>query len=592
MNLRALRMDFIRAPLQSLSGPAALSWQVFAVAYPFTVLTVLWTAWATNAPLSFLWFVIGTLAHAALTLVGLTFRAFHNTGLARTFGPLYVLSVFVILGMVRGATVATAAPWLGADDRPMWAFRITGGVVLTLAMLTVLTWAADNAAKYLETTRNLIDAERELGSAREGMAMAIQQDRKRILDLIATSVSTPLEAIKATLLSRSSPADVSDAVGAIDQLIDDAVKPVSRSLAAEVRTWEPLTAKSSLVDTASPRAELTSMRIASPFRPLGLGILVAVLGVASLALYVSPLLAVAICITAGVVLGAAAALLNVLWNTRGRSLSISSAAALLIAGSAVLGLFAWVALLVLLPPSLEAQFGLGAAAVTAVQSAVLGGVSIVRQAWQFRQDRLREAINDVAVVVAGMSREIWSQQNRIAEVLHGEVQSSLIVLSAHLQAEVDPGPAALDEHIKLVETALNRMAEGGSELDSFTRFISEVQAVWAGVVDVHVDITGDAHDALDADATVRELVAAIVRESVSNSHRHGRAKVVRIDLALTTDGRAPRLALVVTDDGAVQSPQARPGLGTQLLNAAALTWSRQATDSGTQLSAEFPLLLS
>ena len=74
--------------------------------------------------------------------------------------------------------------------------------------------------------------------------------------------------------------------------------------------------------------------------------------------------------------------------------------------------------------------------------------------------------------------------------------------------------------------------------------------------------------------------AVLIRKAVGNAYRHSQATKVRIDIGVTNNG----LEITVTNAGLPLSGDSK-GLGTQLLNAGTIAWSRTHSQGTTRLHA-------
>jgi signal transduction histidine kinase len=200
------------------------------------------------------------------------------------------------------------------------------------------------------------------------------------------------------------------------------------------------------------------------------------------------------------------------------------------------------------------------------------------------QQRLALENRTLALAVARVSGQVWAQQNRIAEILHGPVQSSLIVTAARLMGS-SSSAADVEELLEPVETALARLSEPVLN-PSFAEFISELREVWSGVMEISAEVSPLAMTALDAHEDTRAIVASVIRENIGNAYRSGGATSAAISVSLGESG----VAIRVVNNGALEAPGAPAGLGTQLIRSSARTWSRGPVDGVQTLSGEFPLV--
>ncbi|MDA2986889.1 MAG: hypothetical protein O2789_04060, partial [Actinomycetota bacterium] len=110
-----------------------------------------------------------------------------------------------------------------------------------------------------------------------------------------------------------------------------------------------------------------------------------------------------------------------------------------------------------------------------------------------------------------------------------------------------------------------------ADVGDLTTALEELAASWEGLVEVRLQVD----DSTPSPAHVTACVD-VVTEGINNAARHGRARVVDVEVTNTDDG----LRIVLEDDG-TESRDPSPGLGSRVLNAVAPgSWSRERRSQG------------
>ena len=208
--------------------------------------------------------------------------------------------------------------------------------------------------------------------------------------------------------------------------------------------------------------------------------------------------------------------------------------------------------------------------------------------WESSQSLIR----DYAAALSTRESEVFAQAQasaastrRIAQHLHGTVQSRLIAAAARMSAAAGKrDPAALEESIAAAMSALHSLDRGafgdteGDRLDGEApNLAARVQArcvPWSEVLDIEVRIDPESAAGVGDPGQV-ELV---VEELLANSFRHGGATTATVDIA----AESGRVTVSVYDDGTYQEPGAS-GLGSRFIASVSESHSLEASAHGTRV---------
>jgi hypothetical protein len=191
----------------------------------------------------------------------------------------------------------------------------------------------------------------------------------------------------------------------------------------------------------------------------------------------------------------------------------------------------------------------------------------------FSQDIDQERIKTIAA-----SRLIADESRRAANLLHGAVQTKLVACAIAIDQAIsteDVGKIseAISQALFVLKSPLSEQGFGAT----LTEEIHRKAELWGEIcaISITIDslITASSPDVI-------LLAGRIIEEAISNSIRHGRAKLILISLKKSSD---ELIEISVVDDGV--GPQGgKPSLGSALLDqASGGRWSLKSTDSGSEL---------
>ena len=183
----------------------------------------------------------------------------------------------------------------------------------------------------------------------------------------------------------------------------------------------------------------------------------------------------------------------------------------------------------------------------------------------------------------------WQQRNRLSRTLHGPIQGAIggaavrldIALkdkepTDHLQREL------FGNIIEAIETLNSRELLGDRN-----QMITQLRKVYAGLCEITFTEHALATERLGNDAICAVAVSELVQEAIGNSIQHGKSKSASATVNLLEEGQ---IEVRVSDNGRPENASdQREGLGTKMLNAVSLRWSRSYGKDGTELLAVLPI---
>jgi signal transduction histidine kinase len=117
--------------------------------------------------------------------------------------------------------------------------------------------------------------------------------------------------------------------------------------------------------------------------------------------------------------------------------------------------------------------------------------------------------------------------------------------------------------------------------------LKTVRDTWKGIVKIDISLKSEPALRVQADKWASVCANEIIKESVSNSVKHGKAEAIKVRF----EGSDPGFVQVIVEDNGKGLPaQFRPGLGSELLDEIAFPWSlTKRPEGGTILRARIPV---
>jgi hypothetical protein len=482
--------------------------------------------------------------------------------------PALLLATFAVSGAYR-ALVLGLVFLPGAWDAIAW--------LAAARALTSVVWLStgtmlDLRLRQARDQRSLLTTEhRRLVQTRARTAAAVAATDAE-LGRVRASTRTAIADLSRRLVPGVDAASLSECIDLIDRLVDREVRPISHDLARMPDELAPSEVGPQRVP-GTMRSLLRSWRLGEPFQPL-------LVGVVCLPVVVGSVLAIPPHQFVGTVMLQAMAafalqlvmLLVARFVVEPRLAGMSGRAAvatlacvyavMFVVG--VVGVIAGCPGLVephLLPPSLAAILGGVAAATAQRQLEADAAARMVRLTdLELRQSRLR----------------LWAQRRRLAVALHGRVQANLTAAGLLLQQGRDELlstgrlDAGLMNQVRVAMEAAERIdtRTPGSVRDR----LEQVALVWAGIMDVRLDLAPEAEVRLTDDVDAADACVEAVRELFLNAVRHGGAVAAAVQVGVA----GPDLVSIgVTEHAPRERVEAAAGqgMGHSLLDSLAVTWA-------------------
>ena len=563
-----------RAAFRRIGGPDAVTWPAFWATLVANLIGHFATGGVVPAALwvRLLAVLVSQLAMFA-PLVLLRFTLLRDP--ARPH-PWVALAGFVVAPFVRSAALVWVLVTVGHVADPQWVPRALGSFGNLFIVLLISALVVSALREHTRTLEQLMAVQRDLELTRAQVKGQVELRNEEALARVKATLEREIDGLE------SGP----DAVGSLQRLATDVVRPMSHELARSVPAWRPEHGAGSI---RIARAEVVrDLGQRGPFLPV---VTAALMTLVVLAPSRTFLASAGIAVIATSSLGVAVTL----WlanraldrllprRTAGRSLL------LVVLSSVIAGLIPSSIAGVVLGGAPGVTLAIGGAIFVAGLALLAATISAVLAQQQRTEAQLRLSTEELRSSLARLHQVEWFQRKALSRALHGPVQSAATAAALRLDAAVRSGTAT-PELVEEVRATLMReidVLDGAAQPPlPVDELLERLAGTWAGVCSVHLDIDQAGIRALAQDAVLRSAAHEIMTEAVSNAVRHGKAQEVDITVSLAAD--APDvLDLVVVDDG---HGEIRPstGLGTQILDQCALHWSLDQMPGGRRLSARLP----
>lgn len=181
-----------------------------------------------------------------------------------------------------------------------------------------------------------------------------------------------------------------------------------------------------------------------------------------------------------------------------------------------------------------------------------------------------------------LQQEVWVETRTLARYVHGGVQGQ--IRAAALSSE----PLSELELEELRQACLEALEERPGSNDIKT-FFEQSHKLWAESLEIRNYLSAAVLAAISSDPFAQEAVIEVIRESLINAVRHGSANWVEITGELNEQPGSRSLALTIKNAGSQLNPDGVAGFGTELMDDATATWSRENWEHGVEVKAIIPI---
>ena len=575
------------AVLTRLSGPRLFDrtffwwtyWVGFVVQITFDVI-------AYDSP-SLLWLPVWTAGHLVATAFAVLARwTFLDAYLEKKPNPFLNIAVASFLGVIRVTFIGYVSYALELQGLFDLGARIIAGVIAGSLGFIVIVNYTESSRSYRNVTKNLLSTQSRLSGQRKAAQKSLEANLIQVKNTLQELVEPKLQQLSTRLGSDDlKSSDRKVLANEVRSLLQDQVRPISSSF----KTSTKAIANPNFGKSVSRLSLFRLPDVVQPYlalRPLLIGL--SMVSILPFGLYVfedDSWTAIGLLIAVLVYL---AVLLVRLLLSRAASMPLWVGILSLVVMEALLILLIAESLLFAGYPERSLP-----GVVTIVGVVLFGAVAFT--SITAVQDQNRDAFiaqleknnNRIERDLAILNQRLWVERRQWALKIHGTVQASLTAALARLSQ-----PGGLDKKdVSLVRAHISQARKGLSQKSSssfdLVEALKATKKTWRGILEIKTAFTSPAAKLLISDRWASVCANEIIKESVSNSMKHGKAQKVNIRFESNQQGF---IEIIAEDDGKGLPRQFKPGLGSQLLDEIAFPWTlEKLPEGGTILRARIPV---
>lgn len=217
---------------------------------------------------------------------------------------------------------------------------------------------------------------------------------------------------------------------------------------------------------------------------------------------------------------------------------------------------------------------------------------------------LDEILTSINWMNARRSQLIWVEQQRLARLVHGDIQARILATSLEVSLNVQDAPATEVLISELRQHCLAALAMPAREI-LLEDFLSALKVMWAASINLQVDVSSQDLACIYSDPVTQEAVIEIIREALNNAVKHSQAHEVTlaaqvIPLRATNshsafslvrvEVRSDRNYSVELDRSSSPYGQAKKtGQGSSVYEQLSSEWSLDVTSEASRLIAWVPI---
>jgi len=575
------------AVLTRLSGPRLFDrtffwwtyWVGFVVQITFDVI-------AYDSP-SLLWLPVWTAGHLVATAFAVLARwTFLDAYLEKKPNPFLNIAVASFLGVIRVTFIGYVSYALELQGLFDLGARIIAGVIAGSLGFIVIVNYTESSRSYRNVTRNLLSTQSRLSSQRKAAQKSFEANLIQVKNTLQELVEPKLQQLSTRLGSDDlKSSDRKALANEVRSLLQDQVRPISSSFKTSTKAM----ANPNFGKSVSRLSLFRLPDVVQPYlalRPLLIGL--SMVSILPFGLYVfedDSWTTIGLLIAGLVYL---AVLLVRLLLSRASPMPLWLGILSLLVLEALLIILIAESLLLAGYPERSLP-----GVVTIVGVVLFGAVAFT--SITAVQDQNRDAFiaqleknnNRIERDLAILNQRLWVERRQWALKIHGTVQASLTAALARLSQ-----PGGLDKKdVSLVRAHISQARKGLSQKSSssfdLVEALKATKKTWRGILEIKTAFTSPAAKLLISDRWASVCANEIIKESVSNSMKHGKAQKVNIRFESSQPGF---IEIVAEDDGKGLPRQFKPGLGSQLLDEIAFPWTlEKLPEGGTILRARIPV---
>jgi hypothetical protein len=555
----------------------ALTWPVFVFyLFPQSLAITLLATSSPGAATDGEWAIISVVSWTATIGTLLLFRFTVLPNRPREARPLLTLLAFFCAGIVRALSFEFTQNALGVVTRETTLMRFVSGTSSVMMIFCFLAVLISARYEFRAAVLKLL-AEREHLSRLRAEALSRAHEHKRVLVTKAQAAIAPaLDSIASALSAAQDQATLARISASMIQTVNELVRPLS------VRMAQSLSVVPTEPSDESPRGYIgvrprKPTQIGRLILPAGFTIFVVLLTFVSLLFLVVPSeLLETLAIMA---VGLFALLWVGRWSLRRLALTpvlggvvyvlLHGAVAVLVVGGVI---------------AFTTTIGIDLLAGWVVLVMALATVAYRYQVIQIAQrEALKEleSVNEeIEIVTSAIRQQTKIDASRVANILHGPIQSALYASAIRLNQATTVDAALTGDVIAELTAAMTRLTDDTTTSPTVQEFVAEIRRVWGNGVLVTLNEDEESRAALAMNPSARGCVIEVIREGVNNAIKHAHATQVSVDVFSV---ETQLIDVTVRNTGTALTPPAIEGYGSTLLGDLTHSWTLTSTYNTTTL---------
>lgn len=578
------RRGSIRQFLAPMGAAAALSFTVAAIYAPIGILVQSpANAQIYGGGLS-LWVLASAIGMVPLIAVFALARA--RVSRVDAPAPIAVLGWYAVAALAQAVTFGFTSVLLGLADSPDLSFRISG-LLLQVPLLAIVGFAVTRYEAHRQVIIDLEQTRERLLEIEGRTETELERADTELTAAVRKTLDPAVATLEAALANAEAGGDGAGVLSALDEILEERVRPLTRELASE-----EVLADDAVESSKRSRARVplpARFRLSEAIRPTFTALLLAVVAIPTAARVLQPanllLYIFAFCLSVWLILWASK---RVIGGT-GAILAPGMIAIVCLYAAAGLGSYLLIgALGVIRPASIEGSV----VTIFAAMGFVFTAFVLVEARRTISEGELEADTMRLDHAVGRIRRRERLVSRRLNFIIHGALQGALNAAALRI-AEAGRVTSQLGDEIRSdIRNALSQVEvlspsesrpQSGDALRTSTT-ISEISSVWSRRRRFGAQVGSEVEQVLSANGDADEAVAEVIREAVNNAFRHGAA--TRVEVAVTEGERdsvagPSEIAISVRDDGVGPYGSSQPGIGSSLFDDLCRSWTLERSGRWT-----------
>ena len=528
-----------------------------------------------------LWLPINTIAFLCGVLVVVIFWVFGNSNeIPDRKRPYFNLATAAVSMGVKNAVTLYLCEVFGVEDSGSYLIRFLGGAGIGVALLLIYSNILGARFEQNKIQDELLSKERYLLGFRENLGELFSEEEAELRRRTSEELIPRLTAIQESIQSSTNPTEVAKAV---NKLLTEEVKPISKSLAQEATRLQ-LQAPNSTV-SLTPEAKV-ALDFSKTIRPVAsfICVLISWLSVAQVILRQASGLDITLASLTYLFTLYLIKFITRPWK------NVSSNNILMLCWAP--GFFASIPgyyLLYQVPHDASSnQLFPTLIVIGGCVSILFSQALIIERGRAIVEERLKEVVSKFSKENKQFEQRLWVAKRSWYTLLHGKVQSALTAAAMRLASKTEFTAAGRAAILDDLTRAAEALKDPKPEEVTIDQSLNAIRQTWQGIASITFSASEEIVKRINENLENSIMVNEILKESVSNAVKHGSASDVSIVLSID---ELDNLVIKVTNNGDRPVAHRTDGVGSsifgQLCLSTALEWN--SSTKQTEFQAVLPI---